>query len=669
MAELINASDPLNQGRIKLNKSIEQSERAEGKSEEAKKIAEIKGNGALTTSEEAKTISKQARETSRRIEAQLDVITGSNTIDPAVEQMKVDILGVVHPSPDARLRADYEKTNTQLTHYATPEQFWKPPMVDTNDTEIIDMAIKSLDSKGGTLIFNPKKKYKMSRSLIIPHNVSFDGSLTSIIPIEGGAFIDGFMFFINANLDKSQIQPFGGEIIAQIKRIRFNNENGLVGIKAFYTKSKTNFSDITFNNMYKGFLKEGSVDHDYTDMISFENMYFINSEGNEPLLDIRYNGDGLFIKNCHTAGASSKNYNFLNLEFCNGAKIEGQINGDITIKRSTGIDVESFHCEHGKLQIEASSVRLGSIYHWYHEEFQPIPLTIKNFASDKKALPCIIENYYIIHKQNRNGMTKEYAKDNIDAYFENANVKIINLMRLSQMESDQSLGMATAAKVSFDGTIISSEWEKASQLYAKESYIIDTKINTPIIETVCPNNFSLYSIGLSDHAKFDEVPKNYYYRAVFYFGYSDRKIGRYGGEERSINLTNQNKIPLLNLQYRTESQYSKVRLYRGAEPGKYSHYVDIPVGSGFSIYDYGYFVSTGEHWVSRNPEGVDSYNNGFTKVKNEGENIVGYNTGIPTFGYWKKGDKVIEITNNSYKEYICTISGDFSDIAPLFVTK
>lgn len=103
MADLINKEDKLNTGRIKLNQAIKDAE-----------DAKITSNAANATAVEAKYIANEANEKSDLTQMQLDQVTAASTVDPAVSQMKVDTEGVVHESPDARLRSDYTKVTAQL---------------------------------------------------------------------------------------------------------------------------------------------------------------------------------------------------------------------------------------------------------------------------------------------------------------------------------------------------------------------------------------------------------------------------------------------------------------------------------------------------------------------------------------------------------------------------
>ena len=544
--------------------------------------------------------------------------------------------------------------------FTTPENFGAVGNGTTNDATAFQNAVNSFNGNPGKVILNGIKSYAIVNTVYIPYNVSIEGNGASIIPKSGGTFVDGFMFFVNANSSKQTITPWGGELISKIKNLYMRNTNNIVNIKGFYIRNKINFTDITFSGFYKGVLKEGSMDNDYTDMQTFEGMYFVNCKGTEPLLDIQFNGDGLLIDKCHVAGVETGNYNFLNLYFCNGGKISRCVNGDIRIGKSTGMSLENWHCEHGKLIIESSQVSIKNVHQWYHQTYQPIPLTITESAADKPSLPCSIDGYYIIHPQNRTAQSKNYTTPNyFDAYFKRTKVKVTNFFRRSTMQVDPSLGMDTGVKVTLDGNTLWNDWELYNQNYSKDSYVINDKIFTFINEALCANNFTSYGVNLADHATFDGALGTYYYEPIYYFGYLDRKVARYGGGSKSATLSNKLSVPLLNIQEDYIMQLSKIRLYRGTAAGQYTHYVDIPAGNGLSIYDYGYFVSTGEKWTPRTAGGTENYNSSFTKVKIDGENMIAWGTAIPTYGTWKIGDKIINTNTASGqpKSWICTASG------------
>lgn len=86
------------------------------KDEMNKNQTEIKSiaNTAALNAAAAEGVARDAVEKAEFVQKQFDQVTGDGTIDPAVEQMKVDLEGVSHPSPDARLRSELQKRDELL---------------------------------------------------------------------------------------------------------------------------------------------------------------------------------------------------------------------------------------------------------------------------------------------------------------------------------------------------------------------------------------------------------------------------------------------------------------------------------------------------------------------------------------------------------------------------
>jgi peptidoglycan/xylan/chitin deacetylase (PgdA/CDA1 family) len=77
-------------------------------------------NEANLKSVEAVDTANAAKEQSEYVQTQLDTVTGSGTIDPAVEQMKVSSDGTtVYNSPDERIREEHNSVTAQLAQNKT----------------------------------------------------------------------------------------------------------------------------------------------------------------------------------------------------------------------------------------------------------------------------------------------------------------------------------------------------------------------------------------------------------------------------------------------------------------------------------------------------------------------------------------------------------------------
>ena len=126
-------------------------------------------------------------------------------------------------------------TQIGIRHLKTLEQSeMGQPMIQRH----FKMRSTALTGILGKVILDGIKSYAIANTVYIPLNVSIEGNGASITPKSGGTFVDGFMFFVNANSSKQTITPWGGELISKIKNLYMRNTNNLVNIKGSYIPSK-----------------------------------------------------------------------------------------------------------------------------------------------------------------------------------------------------------------------------------------------------------------------------------------------------------------------------------------------------------------------------------------------------------------------------------------------
>lgn len=212
MAELISTNDSLNEGRKKLNKSIEQSERADNKAE-----------NAIKTSDEAKSIAQSAENKSDSVQEQFNqvVIDGDSSVEAA--QARVDAKGQSHPTLKARLDDENENVTRQLARTASNAAGWinitKPPYstpangVD-DDSAIINRAIS--ENPNATIYF-PDAEYVLNSTIIVPHEMKLwgeskagtifriDGTTTNGIDLMDRVEFSGVTFKINNLLHSGSV--------------------------------------------------------------------------------------------------------------------------------------------------------------------------------------------------------------------------------------------------------------------------------------------------------------------------------------------------------------------------------------------------------------------------------------------------------------------------------
>lgn len=185
-APKILGTDSLRQAYPKLNMSIDNSNEAI-----------LRSIYAETTSNDAKNKANGATETAELVRKQFDQVTGASTIDPAVEQMKVDTFGTIHDSPDARLRSDFDLVNEGLTH-TTIDLEGRGINVKAlgaigdglnDDTPFIQQALDYAKASRGVTVIIPDGNYVVKKCLSVYNNTSIKfGDNAKLIRSHSGAF-------------------------------------------------------------------------------------------------------------------------------------------------------------------------------------------------------------------------------------------------------------------------------------------------------------------------------------------------------------------------------------------------------------------------------------------------------------------------------------------------
>lgn len=240
MADLINEKDTLNQGRVKLNDSIEASGRAEEKSDQAVGDA----SRALSKSESTQT--------------QLDtiVVEGDSSVEAA--QARVDEDGKTHDTlkeridsgfedTSSKIEDNYEETTSQLADIETDlsqraanvKNYGAIGDGTTNDTASIQSAIDDVESAGGGIVEIPAGVFR-AKGLIIPSNVTVRGTGSSTI-IQATS-PGGYLFQMLGTIDDPI--PFSEDKTQGDSSIKTVEEHGLsVGDSVMLVSQRNCLSD------------------------------------------------------------------------------------------------------------------------------------------------------------------------------------------------------------------------------------------------------------------------------------------------------------------------------------------------------------------------------------------------------------------------------------------
>src|SRR5690606_5942010 len=143
MAEQIQKTDTLNQGREKLNSAITDANKAKSESTQA-----------VITSNTAKQIAQTAEHKADSVQAQFDqvIIEGDSSVEAAAARVGTN--NVRHPTLKARLDAEQTEVNRQLADIAVNvKSFGAKGDGLSDDSQALIDAVKKLVSFGGGRIF------------------------------------------------------------------------------------------------------------------------------------------------------------------------------------------------------------------------------------------------------------------------------------------------------------------------------------------------------------------------------------------------------------------------------------------------------------------------------------------------------------------------------------
>lgn len=250
MAEFIQKTDTLNEGREKLNAAIQDAEDAKITAEDADR----KATQALAKSESTQT--------------QLDtiVIEGDSSVEAA--QARVDEKGVAHATLKARIDNGFEKITAKIEgRGVSVEEFGAKGDYTTDDASAIQNAINYVASNGGgTVLLMPQ--HLINTTVNIPSNVTVRSamrtkikstSLTGFSPVflvekeAKNVTIENLTFDFESNNSCTAIHVEENVSNILIDKIEFNNFYALSNTQQNIVRLKTGIvgtiSNLSFRNI------------------------------------------------------------------------------------------------------------------------------------------------------------------------------------------------------------------------------------------------------------------------------------------------------------------------------------------------------------------------------------------------------------------------------------
>ena len=598
-------------------------------------------NGDLITKERMNNIEDGIYDAHDKINAINNKVeentTDTNTARQDISDIKLQIGTEELTTTSKKIKGAINELDSQIKDIKNSQTRISVEEFRGDDVEKINTAIETIKANGGVIELKSGKEYYINSTIYLPCNISIEGNGATIKVDNNCSLNNNFIFYVNVNSNNETISANGGNVYEHfIKHINLLNDeiNPHPAVKGIYTRGgRIQLEYIRAANFYKFFLKNGSSNNDYGDHIKLSHIDLHKSLGNEYLIEIGYNGDGLELSNISNTSSKNYNYNAIKISNCHGGKITNCINGNIQLNYCSGFSVENLHLELGVISSISSSCTFSNIHQWYNGF---VNLTIDGGDSDKRNKTTVINNYNIFYLDDKYKLTN-YANDHFNCIFKNANITINNFYRCSLNKA--FFGRVSPIKISFDGSTINEDWENLSNLYSKNSFIINTTIKTSINSVAryyehYPLFGNLMTSG-NNYVNFFEKGVTYYYKIAFILGNKSRCCGSYNVIKNKEITSDNQKIHLYLETHRDLSDYT-LRIYRGTSSDNFTHYVDTSSSCGGYITDYGYCLDNGEVWKEIDHD--TSYVDYVTRQDILGKNVICYGIGKPSKGSWVKGD-------------------------------
>ena len=585
----------------------------------------------------------------------------------------------------ANLQNQINKTNSDLDNYTNKNEWFlstkefniEDGLTDNNYKDQsfgIQLLINTCsENKINTINFR-KARYYIANTIFIPENciVNFNGS--TLVPIEGGTFEDGFMFKINGS-DITNIQKTYARLNNKILDIRIDNIFYL-NVKSIFVGSSTEIVNLTTNNMYSTI----DICDRYIDQMRLDNIIIQNHQGDDYAITQivgRYGGnitstrgDTWEFNQLHIIGTNLK---LLHMNGTNsGVNIKNVINGFLMLENGD-FHLDNMYIEDGNIFIKNGMVDIrNSIL--YQDTNNKYPVTI--MANGDKSRNVILDNIKFSYKSWRDEYNVDYSQVLIDENF-NANISVKNCsygiirehegiqgIKVSSCDSNGELLQedTTGVKMFNQNSCYSSHnciFNNAGFLgNSHESSKFDN--NNPFLSS----EKIVLPIGIKRTGmKWKNKTDTYYYRISLVSDLT-RRVGYTQATKYNYSIVNSEEQIIefhIRQAYKTSFSNCYILIERGTQEGTYTHYVLLAVVNNSSyFYEDGLSVN-GVKWKTKG--NLDfTFENTFNKLtKNLVLNLVesisnNYPKGI---GEWQKGDR---INQNSYEvgrdtSWVCVTSG------------
>lgn len=345
-------------------------------------------------------------------------------------------------------------------------------------------------------------------------------------------------------------------------------------------------------------------------------------------------GDGLVLQSVH-AYSDIGTPNSIQLVNCRGGAIIGSIGGNHRFSRCSALTMQGFHLETGQIISRGSDLALRDGFFYCGAG----PRIVFEDTAERRT--AVLDNLRMVFNID---------SDKIPVGYTGFDVQVCDSLALSVRDCFKVTGAdADSGKSEQCGILLTHvttgavlAWNRYSYAFSRFGQTTRPGVVASSVAQDCGSGalFTLTFSSLTSATVWRETSGTYYYNAALVWD-PVRLVGITNSEpERVHSLTEGGQGVMLPLNgLGSLSAQGFLRLYRGALPGVYDRYVDVPIINCATLFDNGRFVN-GFPWQTRTAGGKDLFA-GTSFFSTDGRRCVLRRDGAPsTAGTFAAGDRV-----------------------------
>jgi hypothetical protein len=499
-----------------------------------------------------------------------------------------------------------------------------------------------IDSENTTVEFSGKMGISSTIKGKVGISIIGKGPDCEIIPMAGGTFTNGFMFYLNTNDGSTVIEELPAKIVGELSGFHVNNAvNSIAGLRFALFHGGYQFKNIMLTRMSQ-FVSKMKF---YADFITIEHCHYRQPQDQSTYYAVDLGsglGDASCIKKVDFPEHNGNETKGIRLSQAFNCNINNVLNGEHYIENSKGVSWANDHNEGGHITVDRSSVDFYGGTHYNGSDATP-PVKLVDTGQDgtvRHNVTFTNRKFVVMSGGEGNPGSKDvWVHPKYNVSFKDCH-RFISQNGVISKSAIHGILIADSSGVDID------DFNNYSHICSRDSRVeaehvhAFTKIDNRSAGAI--DGIAASSTTTSDWT-FSGSTDTYYYKAQLFLD-PVRLLGKTGGVEFSQALTNGGDAAILLVSLGDYTTNCMMRVYRGTATGSYDQCVNVPLVSVRSLVDEGNTLNSFP-WISRIAGPEDTINQSFDEslTYSNGTVVAEIVGSLPTVGVFKRGDQLIKL--------------------------